>query len=495
MSNTIAAIDLGSNSFHMIVAQMENGHLQVIDRLREMVQLAAGLDEKHKLSEAAQARALDCLARFGQRLSHMSSSRVRIVGTNTLREARNGQNFLRQAEAVLGHPVEVVSGMEEARLIYLGVAHSIADVEGQRLVIDIGGGSTELIIGKKFEPLSLESLSMGCVSMALKHFPDGRIRESDLQSAELAVSLKLEPIALAFQEMGWQPVVGASGTIKAIHEVVTTEGWSIDGITIASLHELRHALLTEGKVANIAKRWQLNPARAFVFTGGFVILLKLCQILDINHLQASDGALREGLLYDLIGRIRHEDVRHRTVVSLTRRYSLDNAQAERVATTARNLLTKIRDDWKLMDEEYAYMLDWAARLHEIGLAIAHNQYHKHGAYVIQHADLAGFSRSEQTVLATLIRAHRRKFPNKVFSALSQDSAEFIKRLSILLRIAVVLHRSRSRQPLPTLQASATDTCLKLVFPTGWLIAHPLTLADLTQEADYLKKAGVDLQYN
>lgn len=479
----------------MIVAQMENGHLQVIDRLREMVQLAAGLDEKHKLSEAAQARALDCLARFGQRLSHMSSSRVRIVGTNTLREARNGQNFLRQAEAVLGHPVEVVSGMEEARLIYLGVAHSIADVEGQRLVIDIGGGSTELIIGKKFEPLSLESLSMGCVSMALKHFPDGRIRESDLQSAELAVSLKLEPIALAFQEMGWQPVVGASGTIKAIHEVVTTEGWSIDGITIASLHELRHALLTEGKVANIAKRWQLNPARAFVFTGGFVILLKLCQILDINHLQASDGALREGLLYDLIGRIRHEDVRHRTVVSLTRRYSLDNAQAERVATTARNLLTKIRDDWKLMDEEYAYMLDWAARLHEIGLAIAHNQYHKHGAYVIQHADLAGFSRSEQTVLATLIRAHRRKFPNKVFSALSQDSAEFIKRLSILLRIAVVLHRSRSRQPLPTLQASATDTCLKLVFPTGWLIAHPLTLADLTQEADYLKKAGVDLQYN
>lgn len=495
MPNTIAAIDLGSNSFHMIVAQMENGHLQVVDRLREMVQLAAGLDEKNKLSDGAQARALECLARFGQRLRHMSSSRVRIVGTNTLREARNGQEFLRQAEAVLGHPVEVVSGMEEARLIYLGVAHSIADVEGQRLVVDIGGGSTELIIGKKFEPLSLESLGMGCVSMTLKHFPDRHLREADLHAAELAVSLKLEPIALVFQEMGWQSVVGASGTIKAIHEVVTTEGWSLDGITLDSLRELRHALLVEGKVANIARRWQLHPARAFVFTGGFTILLKLCETLSINHLQVSDGALREGLLYDLIGRIRHEDVRHRTVASLTRRYSLDSVQAERVAATAHDLLTQIGADWGLVDEEYSYMLDWAARLHEIGLAIAHNQYHKHGAYVIQHADLAGFSRSEQTVLATLIRAHRRKFPSKVFAALPPDIAELVKRLSVLLRVAVVLHRSRSRQPLPALEVSATGPCLKLVFPTDWLIAHPLTLADLAQEADYLIKAGIDLQYS
>ncbi len=494
MPNTIAAIDLGSNSFHMIVAQMENGHLQIVDRLREMVQLAAGLDEKNKLSEAAQGCALECLARFGQRLRHMPSSRVRIVGTNTLRAARNGQAFLRQAETVLGHSVEVVSGMEEARLIYLGVAHSIADVEGQRLVVDIGGGSTELIIGKKFEPLFLESLGMGCVSMTLKHFSNSYLREADLHAAELAVSLKLEPIALAFREMGWQSVVGASGTIKAIHEVVTTEGWSLDGITLDSLRELRHALLVEGKVANIAKRWQLHPARAFVFTGGFTILLELCETLAISHLQVSDGALREGLLYDLIGRIRHEDVRHRTVASLTRRYSIDNAQAERVSVTAHDLLTQIEAGWGLIDEEYAYMLDWAARLHEIGLAIAHNQYHKHGAYVIQHADLAGFSRSEQTILATLIRAHRRKFPSKFFAALSPDIAELVKRLSIVLRIAVVLHRSRSRQPLPTLAASAIGPCLKLAFPSEWLTVHPLTMADLAQEADYLRKAGIDLQY-
>jgi exopolyphosphatase/guanosine-5'-triphosphate,3'-diphosphate pyrophosphatase len=478
----------------MIVAQMENGHLQIVDRLREMVQLAAGLDEKNKLSEAAQGCALECLARFGQRLRHMPSSRVRIVGTNTLRAARNGQAFLRQAETVLGHSVEVVSGMEEARLIYLGVAHSIADVEGQRLVVDIGGGSTELIIGKKFEPLFLESLGMGCVSMTLKHFSNSYLREADLHAAELAVSLKLEPIALAFREMGWQSVVGASGTIKAIHEVVTTEGWSLDGITLDSLRELRHALLVEGKVANIAKRWQLHPARAFVFTGGFTILLELCETLAISHLQVSDGALREGLLYDLIGRIRHEDVRHRTVASLTRRYSIDNAQAERVSVTAHDLLTQIEAGWGLIDEEYAYMLDWAARLHEIGLAIAHNQYHKHGAYVIQHADLAGFSRSEQTILATLIRAHRRKFPSKFFAALSPDIAELVKRLSIVLRIAVVLHRSRSRQPLPTLAASAIGPCLKLAFPSEWLTVHPLTMADLAQEADYLRKAGIDLQY-
>jgi exopolyphosphatase/guanosine-5'-triphosphate,3'-diphosphate pyrophosphatase len=295
--------------------------------------------------------------------------------------------------------------------------------------------------------------------------------------------------------MGWQSVVGASGTIKAIHEVVTTEGWSLNNITLASLRKLRGALLAEGKVANIAKRWQLHPARAFVFTGGFIILLKLCENLGINHLQVSDGALREGLLYDLIGRIRHEDVRHRTVVSLTRRYSLDNVQAERVAATAQDLLIQVGADWGLVDEEYIYMLDWAARLHEIGLAIAHNQYHKHGAYVIQNADLAGFSRSEQTILATLIRVHRRKFPSKIFAVLSQDITEFIKRLGVLLRIAVVLHRSRSRQPLPAVKASVTGFCLELVFPTGWLAAHPLTLADLAQEADYLRKADFDLQYS
>ncbi len=494
MSDTLAAIDLGSNSFHMIVARLADGHLQVVDRLREMVQLAAGLDKKHRLSEPAQARALDCLARFGQRLRHIPGSRVRVVGTNTLRQARNGQDFVAKAEAVLGHPVEVVSGMEEARLIYLGVAHNTANVGGQRLVVDIGGGSTELIIGERFEPLHLESLGMGCVSMTQRHFPDNRIRETDLRDAELTVRLKMEPITLRYRELGWQQVIGASGSIKAIRDVVIAEGWSNEGITLPALRRLRAALLEAGKLPTIAARWDLHPARAQVFTGGFTVLHGLCEALGIEHLQVSDGALREGLIYDLVGRIRHEDVRHRTVATLNQRYGMDGTQAEQVATTALHLLAQARTAWELEDEELAYALEWAARLHEIGLVIAHSHYHKHGAYILRHAELPGFSNSEQGLLAALVEGHRRKFPTDIFAELPKDIAIPARHLSVLLRLAAVLHRSRSRQPLPTLQLRVAGPRLTLLFPAGWLEEHPLTRADLEKEADYLKKARFQLEY-
>ena len=495
MSDTIAAIDLGSNSFHMIVARLtEDGHLQMVDRLREMVQLAAGLDSRNHLSEEAQTRALDCLARFGQRLRDIPGSRVRIVGTNTLRQARNSAEFLSRAEAVLGHPVEVVSGMEEARLVYLGVSHSMANVEGRCLVVDIGGGSTELIIGERFEPLYLESLGMGCVSMTLRHFPDGRIREADLRAAELTVRLKMEPITLRYQELGWQHVVGASGTIKAIRAVVLAEGWSKEGITLTALRKLRAALLSAGKVAALATRWNLEPARATVFTGGFTVLHGLCESLGIQQLQVAEGALREGLIYDLVGRIRHEDVRHRTVATLSKRYGLDSVQAEQVAATALELLAQASSDWELAGEEFAYTLEWAARLHEIGLVIAHSQHHKHGAYVVQHADLPGFSHSEQSLLAALIQGQRRKFPSKIFATLPKDRVLPARRLCVLLRLAVVVHRSRSRQPLPPLQFRVEGQQLTLLFPAGWLDDHPLTCADLELEAEYLKSADFKLGF-
>ena len=494
-TETIAAIDLGSNSFHMIVARMTEDQLQVIDRLREMVQLAAGLDSRQRLSEAAQDRALDCLSRFSQRLRDIPPSRVRIVGTNTLRQARNGKDFLLRAEAVLNHPVEVISGMEEARLIYLGVAHSSANLEGRRLVVDIGGGSTELIIGEGFEPLQLESLNMGCVSMTRRCFADGRIREADVRLAELAVSLNMEPITLAFQDLGWGQVIGASGTIRAIQDVVVSEGWSREGITLTGLHRLREALLEEGKVAAIAARWNLEPARAAVFPGGFIVLYGLCQALAVESLQVSDGALREGLVYDLVGRICHEDVRDRTITALSRRYSLDEAQAERVAGAARALLEQVQKSWRLEDEEWARALEWAARLHEIGLAIAHSQYHKHGAYVLRYADLAGFSRSGQELLAALVSGHRRKFPTKVFAELPQDAMIPAQRLCLLLRLAVVMHRGRGRQPLPSPTLRADGQQLELAFPRGWLDGHPLTRADLEQEAEHLKKAGFKLKFS
>ncbi|MDG4555052.1 MAG: Ppx/GppA phosphatase family protein [Candidatus Competibacter sp.] len=493
-TDVVAAIDLGSNSFHLIVARIANGHVQVLDRLREMVQLAAGLDNRNRLSEESQQRALDCLARFGQRLRHLAPEQLRIVGTNTLRQARNSTGFLSRAEQVLGHNIEIVSGQEEARLIYLGVAHSVADVAGQRLVVDIGGGSTELIVGEKFETRSLTSLKMGCVSLSRACFDDGRISESRLREAELQVRLKLEPVCEEFLALGWRVATGASGSIKAIHEVIMKEGWSRDGITLEALRRLRAALLESGQTAAIAARWQLEPARARVFTGGFVVLHGLCEALGVTRMEVSDGALREGVIYDLLGRIRHEDVRDRTIAAVIDRYGLDRAQAERVSATARALLSRIEDRWGLAAEEWAHNLDWAARLHEIGLLLTHDRHHKHGAYILQHAELPGFSTSDQTLLAALVRRHRRGFSASAFKHLPKEVAPLTQRLGVVLRLAVVLHRSRSRQPLPPLELRANRRRLDLRFPAGWLDNHPLTRADLTAEARYLKKAGFRLEF-
>lgn len=493
-TDVVAAIDLGSNSFHLIVARIANGHVQVLDRLREMVQLASGLDNRNRLSEESQQRALDCLARFGQRLRHLAPEQLRIVGTNTLRQARNSTGFLSRAEQVLGHNIEIISGQEEARLIYLGVAHSVADIAGRRLVVDIGGGSTELIVGEKFETQSLTSLKMGCVSLSRACFDDGRISESRLREAELLVRLKLEPVCEEFRALGWQVATGASGSIKAIHEVIMKEGWSREGITLEALRRLRAALLESGQTAALAARWQLESARARVFTGGFVVLHGLCEALGVSRMEVSDGALREGVIYDLLGRIRHEDVRDRTIAAVIDRYGLDRAQAERVNATAQALLDQVRDRWGLTAEEWMHNLDWAARLHEIGLLLTHDLHHKHGAYILQHAELPGFSNSDQTLLAALVRRHRRGFSAGAFQHLPKEVAPLAQRLGVLLRLAVVLHRSRSRQSLPPLELSVSQRRLDLRFPTGWLDDHPLTQADLTAEARYLKKAGFRLAF-
>jgi len=490
--DAIAAIDLGSNSFHLLIARFQDGQLQVIDRLREMVQLAAGLDEQHRLSREAQKRALECLARFGQRLRHMSSARVRVVGTNTLRQARNGEEFLIKAGEALGHPVEIISGIEEARLIYQGVSQTMANGGERRLVMDIGGGSTELIIGENFEPLHLESLFMGCVSMTRRAFTDQRIREVDLKAAELAVQMEMEPVTVVYRELGWKHATGASGSIKSVRDVILQEGWSRSHITLAALRQLRQAILELKTPQAMAERWGLEEARARVFAGGFSVLHGVCEALEIDTMEVADGALREGLVFDLRGRIQHKDPRDRTIEALVKRYHMDPGQAERVTETALRFLDQAREVWELDDESHAHDLQWAARLHEIGLAIAHNQYHKHGAYIVQYSDLAGFSRSEQQLIAALIRGHRRKFPVAVFEELPQSLRQSARRLCVLLRLAAVMHRSRSRQPLPEVNLRVKGKRVKLGFPEGWLEAHPLTRLDLETEADYLKAGDFKL---
>ena len=487
----VAAVDLGSNSFHMKVAHVVDGQLRVVDRMREMVRLAAGLDENDYLTEDTMGRAIDCLHRFGQGLRDVPPENVRVVGTNTLRRARNSGEFLTQAEKALGHTIEIIAGREGARLIYLGVAHSAEQDKQQRLVIDIGGGSTEVIIGKQFEPLRLESLYIGCVGLSGRFFHDGRIRRKHFRAAQLAAERELEPIQQHYREVGWEAAIGASGTIRTVESIVRDQQWSDHGITADALEKLKETLIEAGDVERLSILNEQSP-RAAVFPGGVAILVATFKALGIKRMTTSDNALREGVLYDLLGRHGDEDVREVTIRNLSSRYRIDPEQAARVEKTALYLQGQVEKSWRLGKEKYGNLLGWAARLHEIGLDIAHAQYHKHGAYVLAHADLPGFSRQEQELLGVLVRSHRRKFPQEVFATLSGKHRGRARNLSILLRLAVLLHRSRTRRGLPGFVISADDNGLKLAFPPGWLADHPLTSSELEEEAGYLKGAGVRL---
>lgn len=490
---TVAAVDLGSNSFHMIVSKLQDGQLHTIDRMRETVRLAGGLDVRRQLTEAASQRAIDCLQRFGQRLREMPRGSVRAVGTNTLRRAKNSADFLHRAVAALGHPIEIISGIEEARLIYLGVAQSLEPGHQKRLVIDIGGGSTELIIGTGTTPLKKESLHMGCVSMSEQHFPGRIINAKRMKRAVIAAQLELESIWQDFSIGEWQQAVGSSGTIRAVFKAIQSRGWSNTQITAASIDQLVDYLIEAGDIEQIQIP-ELGPDRLPVFPGGVAIVQAAFKTLGIEALQVSEGALREGLLYDLVGRIYHDDVRENSVKALAERYHTNSEHAAQIVATLRTCLKQVQLPDDLNPEIVAQTLEWAARLHEIGLDIAHNKYHRHGAYIIEHADMAGFSQQEQKLLASLVRVHRRKFAPKVFDALVapwNSSAAF---LAILLRLVVILHRSRHLHPLPQFRLVLNRESLAIHFPEDWLNNHPLTQADLQQEAVFLEAAGIRLQF-
>jgi exopolyphosphatase/guanosine-5'-triphosphate,3'-diphosphate pyrophosphatase len=470
-----------------------DGTLQIIDREREMVRLAAGLDNKNYLSEEAMERAMACLTRFGQLLRDMPAGSVRIAGTNTLRKARNSQALIEHAEEALGHPVEIIAGVEEARLIYLGVSHDLSDSGGNRLVVDIGGGSTELILGEGFTPHTMESLHMGCVSFSQRFVPNGYINPTNLSQARLAALREVEPVAGFYRNRGWQQAIGASGTIRAVRSVVEAMGLSEEGVSPAALSRLVDTI-TEYDHVDKLDLPGLSRERAPVFVGGVIVLLGVFEGLRIEHMDVADSALREGLLYDLLGRIRDEDVRNRTVASLANRYQVDQEHAERVARTAINLLEQVSEKWKLADDNLRHLLEWAASLHEIGRDIAHSQYQKHGAYILTNADMPGFSRQEQQVMAVLVRSHRRKLPINEIKILPESWHKLLHRLIVLLRLAVLLHRSRSDAPLPEIKMVVKKRNLDLVFPVGWLKENTLTRADLEQEATYLDKAGFTLSF-
>jgi exopolyphosphatase/guanosine-5'-triphosphate,3'-diphosphate pyrophosphatase len=487
----LAAVDLGSNSFHMLVARLSHGQITVIDRLREMVRLGAGLDARQRLDGNSQQRALGCLARFGERLRDMHAGRVRVVGTNTLRHARGTSRFLRQAEIALGHPVEIISGIEEARMIYLGASHHLPGVTGQRTVVDIGGGSTEIIAGQGLEPRAMESLAMGCVSVSERHFPKGRLLERQFQDARLAVRLELEPVRAQFGRLQPEQVAGTSGTIRAAYSALAGLDRARRGITVTGLEHLIELMIAAGQVGSL-RLPGISPERAEVFPGGVAILVEVMKALDIDRMRVADGALREGLLYDMVGRLTDEDARERTVRAMASRYHVDAAQARRVESTALLLLGQVRKDWDLAGEEPMRLLGWAARLHEVGLDIAHAHYHRHGAYLLENGDMAGFPQDEQRVLACLVHAHRRKFEKRLFGRLPRAWGRRALRLALLLRLAVLFHRSRTGVSLPKITLKAKGRTLRLEIPGEWLDASPLTLADLEREAEFLAAGGVQL---
>ncbi len=486
----IAAIDLGSNSFHMVLAKADHGEIRILERLGDKVQLAAGLDDERMLSEEAMQRGLDCLRRFAQLTANLAEGAVRIVGTNALREARNRAEFIRRAEEILGHQVEVISGREEARLIYLGVSHSIADTPGKRLVTDIGGGSTEFIIGQRFEPLLRESLQMGCVSFTQRFFRDGKITPARYAQAYTAARLEIMGIEHALRRLGWEDAVGASGTIKAIGLAIQAAGLGSGEVNAEGLAWLKRKVFKIGEADKLDLDG-IKPDRRAIFPAGLAILEAIFDACAIERMSHSEGALREGVLYDLMGRHQHEDVRERTLSSLMERYHVDLEQASRVERKALSALDKVAGDWQLQEDWHRELLSWAAKVHEVGLDIAHYQYHKHGAYLIEHSDLAGFSRQDQQMLALLVRGHRRNIPKDKFADFGADGIKLI-RLCVLLRFAILFHHIRGGQEMPQVQLKAHEQTLELVFPENWLEANPLTQADFVREADWLKRVGIDL---
>ena len=483
----IAAVDLGSNSFRLQLARVVDDRLVFHDSLREVVRLGAGLGKDKQLNAEAQRRAIDCLRRFGERLRGLPAQAVRAVATNTFRVAKNATQLLEEAQAALGFPIEIIAGREEARMIFVGVSHSLAPAAHKRLVIDIGGGSTEFIIGQGFEPMSMESLYMGCVSYSLKFFPEGKIRETSLEQAEIAAAAEIQGIRKHFTSSCWQEAVGSSGTARALGEIMRLNGWSDGAITRDGLRQLRSSLIK----AKDSKKLQLpglSEDRAVVLPGGLAIMTAAFDSLNIERMATASSAQREGVLYELLGRMHHHDTREATVRSFMRRYHVDRAHAKRVQTLALRLLSQVAYKLKMDKDAASHYLTWASKLHEIGVSIAHSGYHKHSAYIVENADMPGFSKMEQATLGLLVRAQRRSLSKLNLPGLEDDHCLLV----LILRLVILFHRSRLDDSHSQLALAWGQNEFHLKVQDGWLKDNPLTEAELANEVAYWKDIGIGL---
>ena len=487
----IAAIDIGSNSFHLAIARLDHGEVRKVVSLSEKVQLAAGLNEQNILSAAAERRGLDCLSRFVARLDSVPADRVRIVATNALRQAKNADDFIQRANEILPKPIEIIAGREEARLIHLGVSHTNASSD-KRLVIDIGGGSTEFIIGKGFDPLLTESLQMGCVAFTKKFFADGAITDKAFNAAIAAARKEVLAINGQYQKTGWNSVIGSSGTIKAVRNVLVSKGWSDEQerITYKGVKKLEKLLISLGDVKDIELEG-VKEHRKAVFPAGVAVLRATMKVLGISTIAYSDGALREGVMYDMLGRFASEDVRDRSVLSLIKRYSVDKKQARQVVRTSRHLFKQVKDDLHLTNDD-SDLLRRAAYLHEIGLAISHSNYHRHSAYLLENSDIPGFSQVDQKRMAQLVLSHRRKLKADMLEQTCVIGGDQLIYLCLLLRLAVLAHHSRSEHDLPNME-------LLITAPNCWQITvstdkehYAFLYSDLYADTEQFAKWGIKL---
>ncbi|MFZ5524134.1 MAG: exopolyphosphatase [Pseudomonadota bacterium] len=481
----LAAVDLGSNSFRLQIARVEGDQLYMLDGLRESVRLAAGLTPERFLDSEAQQRALTALGLFAERLRDLPQQAVRAVATNVFRMAKNSAEFIAQAESVLGFPIEVISGLEEARLIYLGVAHGLPPSDDNLLVIDIGGGSTEFIIGNGLTPLQLESLYMGCVSFSNRFFPDGKITRSKLEKAELAARSELQTIVAGFRGQ-WQKALGSSGTAKSIAEILELNGYSKGGITRDGMEKIRARLLKAGDVYKLDLQG-LRPDRVPVLAGGFAIMYAVFCELQIETMQPANSALREGVLYDLWGRYHNDDMRDVTVQHFMHSYDVDTRQAERVSKLSNMLARQFLG--KDAGEPALQILGWVARLHGIGIRVAHSGYHKHSAYILANADMPGFSKKEQARLSLLALSHRGNL--KKLKGLLTGGEDCV--LAMSLRMAALFYRNRSDIALPEIQASINGKDYRIAVEPEWLKNNPLTETALQEEVKQWKTLGISLQ--
>lgn len=490
----VAALDIGSNSFHLVVARIVAGSVQILHRVKQKVRLADGLSAEGELSAEAQQRGLDTLATIAESLQDFAPESVRVVATHTLRKASNAKLFLQEAKKVFPFPIEIISGAEEARLIYQGVAHTNHQL-GQRLVVDIGGGSTEFIIGEGFETKILRSLQMGCVSYTNRFFKQGELKTKAFSKAITAAQQELEMIDKKFNQIGWKSCIGTSGTIKSIIELAS----QLDStnrencVSLSDLTTLMNLCCAAGNSKDL-KLEGLNDDRRPVFAAGLAILIAVFKSLSISEMEFSAAALREGVLYEMGDQLAQTDIRQRSADSLATRYDVDIDHAKRVLKTTMDLYQHVRKSWDINHPELKSLLGWAALLHEVGLQINTRGVQRHSGYILQNIDLPGFGQEQQNLLATLIRFHRKKIRSSEIVEFTLLQQHQVYRLLALLRLGILLNIKRQDDILPEITIDVDDKNITLGFPCDWLAQKPVFSADLEREQDYLKEISLKLQY-